>query len=139
MGKELGVKHRPAIVYYPKSLTKKELKKTVFYANNNFRAIYDEISGLIDDFTVPLSSEMELQQLTAIALNEGRFVAILFHKEDISLSYRVLSNDDKFKQGLDFFRMKNPEPEVLQSFNIRKLPSLLVMIRNDENQTKPEQ
>lgn len=82
---------------------------------------------------------MELQQLTAIALNEGRFVAILFHKEDISLSYRVLSNDEKFKEGLDFFRMKNPEEEVLQSFNIRKLPSLLVMTRNEENQTKPEQ
>lgn len=73
---------------------------------------------------------MELQQLTAIALNEGRFVAILFHREDISLSYRVLSNDEKFKEGLDFFRMKNPEEEVLRSFNIKKLPSLLVMTRD---------
>jgi hypothetical protein len=95
--KELGVKHRPSLVYYPKSLAKKELKKTIFYSNSNFRSIYDEISGLIEDFTVPLSSDMEMQQLTSIALNEGRFVAILFHREDISLSYRVLSNDERFK------------------------------------------
>jgi hypothetical protein len=40
----------------------------VFYANNNFRSIYDEISGLIEDFTVPLSSGMEMQQLTGITL-----------------------------------------------------------------------
>ena len=112
----MGIKHRPAIVYYPKSLTKKELKKTIFYANNNFRDIYDEISSLIEDFTVPLSSAMEMQQLTAISLGEGRFVAILFHKEDISLSYRVLSNDDRFKEGLDFFRMKDPTLDVMKQF-----------------------
>ncbi len=28
-----GVKHRPAIIYFPKSLVKKDLKKTIFYSN----------------------------------------------------------------------------------------------------------
>jgi len=46
------------MVYFPKSLAKKEIKKTIFYSNNDFRSIYDEISGLIEDFTVPLSSDM---------------------------------------------------------------------------------
>lgn len=135
----MGVKHRPAIVYYPKSLTKKELKKTIFYTNNNFRDIYDEISSLIEDFTVPLSSAIEMQQLTAISLGEGRLVAVLFHKDDISLSYRVLSNDDRFKEGLDFFRMKDPTPDVMKQFELKKLPSLLVMVVDKSNDTQPEE
>lgn len=69
-----------------------------------------------------------MQQLTAISLGEGRFVAVLFHKEDISLSYRVLSNDERFKEGLDFFRMKDPPADVLSQFQLKKLPALLVLV-----------
>lgn len=81
---------------------------------------------------------MEMQQLTSITLGEGRFVAILFHKDDISLSYRVLSNDERFKEGLDFFRMKDPPAEVIKQFSLKKLPALLVMIVDEDNNTKPE-
>ena len=80
-----------------------------------------------------------MQQLTAISLGEGRLVAVLFHKDDISLSYRVLSNDDRFKEGLDFFRMKDPTPDVMKQFELKKLPSLLVMVVDKSNDTQPEE
>jgi hypothetical protein len=68
---------------------------------------------LIDDFTVPLVNDIEMQKLTTHALEEDSFIAVLFHKDEISLSYRVLSNDERFKEEITFFRMKNPEPSVL--------------------------
>jgi hypothetical protein len=58
LAKELGVKQTPAIVYFPKSLAKKNVQKTVFYPQHTFRNIYDEISSLIEDFTVPLANDM---------------------------------------------------------------------------------
>lgn len=57
LASKLGVKHRPAIIYFPKSLAQKDIKKTIFYPSDNFRTIYDEISGLIEDFTVPVSDD----------------------------------------------------------------------------------
>jgi hypothetical protein len=38
---KLGVKQRPALVYFPKSLVKKDIKKTIFYPKDTFRNIYD--------------------------------------------------------------------------------------------------
>ena len=35
----LGIKQRPALVYFPKSLAKKDLLKTIFHSNEDFRAI----------------------------------------------------------------------------------------------------
>jgi uncharacterized protein YecE (DUF72 family) len=35
--------------------------------------------------------------------------------------------------------MKDPEAEVMQNFNIKKLPTLLVMTADPENTTRPEQ
>lgn len=81
---------------------------------------------------------MEMQKITSIALKEGRFIAALFHKDDISLSYRVLSNDDRFKEEISFIRMKNPPPDVMQKFQVKKLPSLFIMTVDDSNQTKEE-
>ena len=65
---QLGVKHRPAIIYFPKSLAQKDVKKTVFHPTDNFRGIYDEVSSLIEDFTVPLADDHEMQKMTSIAL-----------------------------------------------------------------------
>ena len=103
------------------------MKKTVFHPTDSFRGIYDEVSGLIEDFTVPLADDHEMQKITSIALKEGRLIAVLFHKDDISLSYRVLSNDDKFKEQITFIRMKNPPPDVMQKFQVKRLPSLFIM------------
>lgn len=127
------MKHRPALIYFPKSLAQKDVKKTVFHPSDNFRTVYDEISNLIEDFTIPLASDMEMQKITSIALKEGRFIAALFHKDDISLSYRVLSNDDRFKEEISFIRMKNPPPDVMQKFQVKKLPSLFIMTVDDSN------
>ena len=44
---KLGVKHRPAIIYFPKSLAQKDVKKTVFHPTDSFRTIYDDVSSLI--------------------------------------------------------------------------------------------
>jgi hypothetical protein len=78
-----------------------------------------------------------MQKMTSLPLEEGRFVAILFHREEISLSYRVLSNHEKFKNDIVFFRMRDPSPDVLSKFQLKKLPALLIMASDPENQTTP--
>ena len=77
----LGVKVTPAIVYFPKSLAKKKVQKTIFFKRDTVDSIQEEIDSMIDDFTVPLSSEKELQQMTGLPLREGKFVAVLFHEK----------------------------------------------------------
>jgi len=75
------VKNTPAIVYFPKSIAKKSVQKTVFTTRDSFDDIYKEIDSIIEDFTVPLSNFMELQKLTGIHLRDEKFVAIFFHSE----------------------------------------------------------
>lgn len=36
-------------------------------------------------------------------------VAVLFHTEDIPIAYRVISNEDRYKEGITFFRIKDAE------------------------------
>jgi hypothetical protein len=110
----------------------------VFYPNDNFRAIYDEVSSLIEDFTVPLATDLEMQKMTSISLAEDRLTAVLFHKDDISLSYRVLSNDERFKEEITFIRMKDPEPDVMAKFHLKKLPALFVMSKDTGNSTEAD-
>jgi hypothetical protein len=40
---ELGIdaRHRPSIIYFPKSLAQKTVRKTVFHSGDTFRSIYD--------------------------------------------------------------------------------------------------
>jgi len=66
---KFGVKHRPALVYFPKSLAQKDVKKTIFHPTDTFRTIYDEISSLIEDFTVPLANDQEMQKMTSLVLS----------------------------------------------------------------------
>ena len=40
VSKKIGVKQTPAIVYYPKSLAKKNVQKTVFYPSDTLDNIY---------------------------------------------------------------------------------------------------
>ena len=77
-----------------------------------------------------MADDMDMQRQTSLPLSEGKLIAVLFHDEDISLSYRVLSNHQDYKKDIVFFRMKNPDPSVSQKFGIKKLPTLLVM-QND--------
>ena len=95
---------------------------------------------MIEDFTIPLSDDKEMQKMTSLSLKEERLIAVLFHQDEISLSYRVLSNDERFKEAITFMRMKDPAPEVLAKFQVKKLPSLFVMTVDDSNttETKPE-
>ena len=73
------------------------------------RNIYE----MIDDFTVALADGIEMQKHTGIHLQDGKYVAVLFHETDIPLPYKLISNDDLFEEEVAFFRMKNPEPQVL--------------------------
>ena len=77
----VGSEGDPIIVYFPKSLAKKKVQKTIFYKRDTVDSIQEEIDSMIDDFTVPLSSEKELQQMTGLPLREGKFVAVLFHEK----------------------------------------------------------
>lgn len=65
---------------------------------------------MIDDFTVPLADEVEMQQLMSIHLKEEKLVAILFHEKEKSLAYKIISNDDHLEEHIAFFRMKDPKP-----------------------------
>ena len=64
----MGVKSTPAIVYFPKSLAKKNVQKTIFGQRDTLEDVQDEIDSMTDDFTVAISSEVELQKMTGIPL-----------------------------------------------------------------------
>lgn len=64
----LGVKKLPAVVYFPKSLVKKQIHKTVFPEQSTFEDVERELSAMIEDFSITLSSDLEMQRLTGIAL-----------------------------------------------------------------------
>ena len=91
--KEIGAKKAPAIVYYPKSLAKKQIQKTIFTEGYTVEEMEKEISGIVDDFTVPCANNMELQQLSAISLRDEKLVVVLFHSEEIPFPYKMLSNN----------------------------------------------
>lgn len=44
------------------------------------------------------------------------------------MPYKIISNDDIFEEDVTFFRMRNPDPQVMEQFQIQKLPSLIVMM-----------
>ena len=48
------------------------------------------------------------------------------------MSYKVISNDDIFEEDLTFFRMKNPDRQVMEQFSITKLPAVIVMMLDKE-------
>ena len=73
-----------------------------------------------------------MQKHTGIHLQDEKFVVVLFHDEKIPLSYKIISNDDIFDDDLVFFRMRNPDPEVIQQFQVKKIPSLFVMMIDKE-------
>jgi hypothetical protein len=39
----------------------------------------------------------------------------------------MLSNDEKYKKDIVFFRMKDPNPAVMEKFHLKKLPALYIM------------
>lgn len=120
-------------------MAKKNVQKTIFSRRDDFDTIQAEIDSMIDDFTVTLSSEMEMQKMTGIPLQEGKFVAVLFHEKDIDLSYKVISNDNAFEEDVAFFRMRNPEESVMTQFQIQKLPALIVMMIDGEQAEPTEE
>ena len=44
------------------------------------------------------------------------------------MPYKIISNDDIFEEDLTFFRMRNPGPQIMEQFSIKKLPSVIVMM-----------
>ena len=52
----LGVKQTPSIVYFPKSIVKKMVQKTIFNTRHTLANIHDEIYEMVDDFTVTLAN-----------------------------------------------------------------------------------
>ena len=131
IAKLVGVKKLPAIVYFPKSLVKKQLHKTTFFEQSTLEEIVHEVSAMIEDFSITLSSDLEMQRLTGLTLRERKPATVLFHSEDPSLGYRVLSNDDAYKDHLVFFRYKNPDA-VKKKFQLKKLPTLMVMYMDEK-------
>jgi hypothetical protein len=37
-----------------------------------------------------------MQKMTGIPLQENKFVAVIFHRDEIPLPYKVISNDDHY-------------------------------------------
>jgi hypothetical protein len=54
----LGVKKAPALVYFPKSVAKKSVQKTIFTTKDTLEDISNEIDSLVEDFTVPLVNQV---------------------------------------------------------------------------------
>ena len=129
---ELGVKQTPSIVFFPKSVAKKMVQRTVFSPKETFEDIHREVDSIVEDFSLPISNFLEMQRLTGIHLQDEKYVAVFFHTEEVPLSYKVIADDSRFKEDIAFFRMRDPEPQVLEQYQIKKLPALVVMIADKE-------
>lgn len=44
------------------------------------------------------------------------------------MSYKILSNDAKYQDDIAFFRMKDPEREIVEQYQLKKIPALIIMI-----------
>lgn len=44
------------------------------------------------------------------------------------MSYKVISNDAKYQNDIAFFRMKDPEKEVVEQYQLKKIPALIIMM-----------
>ena len=139
MASQLGVRSTPSIVFYHKSLTKKNSMRTNFNERVGLRDIVDEMMTLIDDFSVSVGSHEEMQRHTSIAFKDHQKVAFLFHQEEVPISFKILSNLEEYKNKLHFYKFKNPDAAVLKQLSItKKLPVLVVMYVSDEDFAKEE-
>ena len=75
--------------------------------------------------------------MSSIHLQDDKFVALYFHSKQIPLTYKVVSNDPEFQEEVAFFRMKDPERDVMEQYQIKKLPALIVMIVDRYSQKAP--
>lgn len=92
MASLLGVKTLPSIVFYHKSIVKKDSMRTSFNEMISLRDIMDEIVSLIDDHSISIGSHEEMQRHTSVAFKDNHKVVFLFFSDEVPIGYRLLSN-----------------------------------------------
>ena len=64
-------------------------------------------------------------------LQEDKIPVVMFHNQaESTISYRALSNLNKFAERLKFFSFREPGPDIMKQFSINKLPKLITLMRN---------
>eukprot|EP00825_Cyclidium_porcatum_P040439 TRINITY_DN5111_c0_g2_i5.p1 TRINITY_DN5111_c0_g2~~TRINITY_DN5111_c0_g2_i5.p1 ORF type:complete len:672 (-),score=172.46 TRINITY_DN5111_c0_g2_i5:332-2347(-) len=137
--KEMNIKQFPSIKFLPVGTTKKAHSRISFNLGDSLEDINSEIDELIIDNTMSVN-EQSLQIKLSQSLQDAKVLLILFHdQEQISLTYRVFSNLEKYKQKFEFLNMKDPSQQIKSQFQITNLPKLVAIFRDVPEEQKLEQ
>ena len=55
-----------------------------------------------------------------------KILVIYFHKDesDIRLAFKAITHDPEFSRGVDFITVSNPHKELMNNFQVEKLPGI---------------
>lgn len=129
----LNVKSLPALVALPIGKEKKLSTRIVFPKTATLQEFTQEISDFVGDKVLPISS-MEMQGVITNSLARRRPAFImLYDTNDVSMTYRMLSQLSKYEDKLTFTKFKNPGPEMVKHFQLDKLPTLMAVLLAGDN------
>ena len=130
---KLGVKSFPALVALPIGKEKRIASRVSFSKTATFQEFSQEISDLVGDKLISISA-MEIQGIVTNSLVKRKPVFImLYDSNEVSLTYRMLSQLSRYEDRITFTKLKNPPPEALRQYQVDKLPSLIVILLENPN------
>lgn len=110
----LGTK-RDTVTFIPKELKRKATKRMSF-TTEKLADIVKEISTLVDDPSVHIADNTNLQAYISTTLTQNQKAVILFYKDRVPLAYKVVADSEFFKEHVSFFKMTDPASAVMQNF-----------------------
>lgn len=132
---KLEIDNFPGLAVYGVGKKTKLLPKVKFAKFHSIIEIVKDISDSLGDHTRDLRSD-QIHNAITITLLDKKIILILFHDSlEISMSYRVLSQLSQYKDKFVFTHVRNPSPDLVESFNIKGLPTLIALF-TDESQRK---
>jgi len=93
--------------------------------------LIQEISDIIDDKTTALYPD-NTQIFISNAVTSKKPAFVLFYEgKDFSMSFRTLGQMSKYSDKFMYANFKNPSSDVKQQFNLKQLPTLVVIFLKD--------
>jgi thioredoxin-like negative regulator of GroEL len=130
---KLGVKSFPVMIVYPIGKARKRQTKYSFGRSATLPDMLQEVSDIIDYKTTALNLE-NTQHFITNSINSKKPVFILFYEgKDFSMSFRELSQLSKYSEKFQFANFRNANADVKQQFNLKQLPTLVVIFLKDPN------
>lgn len=116
------------MIAFPVGTPKKMGLRIQFSKTKTLQDITEEVSDLVGDKVIPISAG-EMQGAISNSLVQRRPAFILMYDtNEVSITYRLLSQLSKYQDKLTFAKLKNPGPEVIKHFELTKLPALLAVL-----------